>query len=313
MHSTITSGFARTATMAFTACMALNSCIFDYPGPCPEDALVVEYDWAAVPEAEVEGMGLLLYPTGGGRYWRYDLPQPGGKAGIIDDSYNVVTFNNDTEAAVFENDGSYTTLRVTTREGQLSDGMGTYGVAVPPRGSTEPETVYRQPDMIWADTARNLTLTNTDTITMHPRPVVARYTVIVDHIENLESAADCSMSVSGLSSGYVFASASRTAERATVPGSLTKKASDTVQGVLHTFGKPEPGNENVLSVYFLIRNGEKKAFLFDVANVIDAAEDPMNVVIHVGGISLPYTAPDEGTGMDVGVDNWDIVDIELST
>ena len=54
-------------------------------------------------------------------------------------------------------------------------------------------------------------------------------------------------------------------------------------------------------------------FEFGVADFISDAPDPLDVHISVKGVSLPSVEGGSGSGMDVGVDNWDIIDIELST
>ena len=150
-------------------------------------------------------------------------------------------------------------------------------------------------------------------MTLAPRPVTARYTVIVSDISNLSSAAQMSMALTGLAPGYIFATDSLVNIPATIPGPLAPSGADSASGTLLTFGRAPSAAANTLALYFWLRDGTNKLFEIPVRSQIDAAADPLNVTIRVSGVALPAVGASGGTGsgMDVGVDNWEIIDIDL--
>lgn len=311
--------------------LSFEGCIFEYPDPsCFDDvsgSLVVRYDWneasAYTPAGhyrDPDGMAVLLYPPEADDYWRFDIPSAGGGIDAREGLYTVVSFNNDTGNIRFFDDKSLSDFYVSTSEGNLSDGITvSRGVAQPPRPyAAFGERVLTQPEMFWVSVVRDVEVPSLtpppDTLDMSPLPVVARYEVTVDDIENLSSAFAYSMSISGLAAGFRFDTFSRLDEKVIVPGSLAKRSSTSIAGSLLTFGMPEKlPHTSVLSLYFWLRDGSKLMFEFGVADFISDAPNPLDVHISVKGVSLPSVEGGSGSGMDVGVDNWDIIDIELST
>ena len=279
------------------------------------EGLRVNFDGSRAPGAHPEGMGILLYPTSGHSHWRYNLRPSGGTIEVADGHYDLITFNNDTEDVLFENDGAYATLCAVTREASLTDGLSlTYGGAAPPRGRDADQPVMAQPDMMWRVLLPGLAVVRNDTVTLAPEPVVATYTITVDSVENLESAAQMCMAVSGLSVARVLADSVNVDWPITVPGSIARLQSASLRGQMLTFGDCASARSNTLFLYFWLRDGQKRLYQFDVSAQVASAPDPMNVDIRVARLQLPVTqTPDSGedAGMDVGVDNWETVDIEL--
>lgn len=309
------------SAVALALAVCLCGCIFEYPD-CPPDEetdgrVKVEFDWAHAPQAAPDGMGILLYPSSGHSFWRYDLRPAGGFINPPDGHYHILTFNNDTERVLFEDSGDFNTICLTTRTAQLTDGLtATYLGAQPPRGREEAaQPVMAQPDMMWSAASPAATLSEGDTIRLAPRQIIARYTVEVDSLVNGASAVQMCMAVSGLSIARVLADSANVDYAVTVPGSIYRHASPALRGELLTFGDCASAPRNTLYIYFWLRDGQKQLHQFDVSGQVDGADDPLNVVIRIHRIELPVTqgpSQGEGTGMDVGVDNWETVDIELS-
>ena len=298
------------------AAAGLSGCIFTYQGDCPDPRLVVRFDWTDAPTANPEGMGVLLYPNTGAAYWRFDFRPQGGTVDIDAGTYSVITFNNDTEKLLFEADGSYATLCATTREARITDGLSlTYDGAMPP-ARTDAEPVMAQPDIVWSATITevNVGTETTDTVTLRPRQIVATYTVVVDSVINRESATQMCMAVSGLSVARVFADPEPVDKAVTVPAPISVDGDRGLCGSLYTFGRSPSAAGNTLSLYFWLRDGRKQLYQFDVSPQVVAAPDPLNVLIHIAQLKLPIAEapPGPGGGVNVGVDNWETVDIELS-
>lgn len=276
----------------------------------------VSFDWSKSPGAAPEGMSVLFYPVDEEPFWRFELPLDGGNISLPEGVYNVVTYNNDTSSILFENQDSYAKSLVTSRAAKISDALSDdSGGSDPPRNPDDVnQPVMSQPDHVWAD---RHTLFDTSgsvkTVALTPVRITANYTVTVSNVVNAVSAYRCAVAISGLSAGRFLSDMQLVPYEVTIPGSLDRASTDSFSGTLTGFGRMPGRGKCRLILYFLLRNGEKKAFEYDVTSIVENASDPMNVHIDVEGISLPVistSVPD--TGLDVGTDEWEVVDIELS-
>ena len=297
--------------------LATASCTYEFPDPnCVESGEVrVEFDWRHVPEGELpEGMGVFLYHLDDEVYWRYDIRPSGGNISPQNSHYNILTYNNDAGAAIFVNIGQFNTAMASSRPTHLADGIANYTGAQPPRAKSAGQEVMSQPDRVVADALPDVVFrTNAyDTITFTPKPIVARYNVHIGDVSNLESAAQASMSLTNLAAGYLLATRQPLDVAATVPGSLEKSSETSLEGSILNYGCLPSATENWLAVYVWLRDGQKMVFQYDVHDQIASAPDPMNVDIYLNGIQLPSVETKPEGGLDVGVDNWEIIDIELS-
>lgn len=309
-------GLVRLAVFAAIAPL-LGGCIWENLPPCPPQGEVfVRFDWSDAPDARPEGMGILLYPTSGHSFWRYDINRAGGRIGISDGNFDIVTFNNDTEHVLFEDNDTYSGICATTREANITDAMSlTYYGIQPPRTRDAEQPVMAQPDMMWSAVKPARIIAAPDTVRLQPRRITAAYTLTVDKVENPESAAQMCMAVSGLSVAKVLADEGNVDYPVTVPAELSRDG-DTFRGRLLSFGDCKTTDSNTLFLYFWLRDGSKCMFQYDISSQVRNAPDPWNVSIRLSGLSLPETPPPgsggESAGMDVDVDDWEIIDIELS-
>lgn len=312
-------GAWRLAMPAVALLGGLCSCVHEMPAepqvPAGQGVHVL-LQWEREPQVVPEGMSVLFYPEGGGGPQRYEMGILGGEAYYLKGgTYSAVTFNNDTHALLFMGSGEFGTLSVSTRMAALSSPLTLYSGPELPRAAEE-EVSLCQPDMLWGASLEPTTVAQGDTVRLYPRQLVARYSVEAEGIENMASVSQVSMALSGLATGWNFATASPLPERATVPGSLSRKSHTELRGQMLTFGLPSPQgrDRNILTLYFLLLDGSKRAYEFDVTDQILSAPDPLEVHIRVSGISLPEVdTGSSGPGMDVDVDQWEIVEIELST
>ena len=299
----------RIRLMVVAAAMASGLCGCSYPYPdCEPERVGVRFDWSLAPDADPEGMGILFYPIDGRSYWRYDLRPSGGSVDLTPGSYDILSLNNDTESLLLEDNDRYSTFCLTTRPATLTSGL-----ALASRSGAEP--ILMQPDEVWVATLPSRQVTYEDTITLTPRPMTARFDVTVGRVDHPESAAQTAMAISGLSAARVLTEEGPAPQPATLPGSIALLPDSTMAGTLLSFGDCPDRADNVLSIYFWLRDGQKLLYQFDVGPQVMAAADPMHVRIHVDLIQLPETqgpAPDESAGMDVGVDQWETIEIELS-
>ncbi|MCM1094349.1 MAG: DUF5119 domain-containing protein [Lachnospiraceae bacterium] len=305
-------------------CIA-TGCVYDYSTceePEPTGTTVsVSFDFPSSLPAP-EGMATLFYPmTGDSDYSRYDFRPSGGTVEINPGSYLTAVFNNDTESILFRGFSSLSSLEAYTRQGNVTDGLDRlYSGAMPPLGRVADLPVVIQPDMLMCEAPAAAIDIQPDTntrIRFKPQQVVATYTITVNDISNLSSMRQGCLSLSGLCGNYLIGLSRKGDTVVTIPGSLKRDTNSSMTGKMLTFGYAPASASCLLRVYLWLRDGEKKVYEFDVTNQILNATDPLNVPITVGGITLPEIDddyPDSPDGsLGVNVDNWETIDIELST
>lgn len=306
-------------------CIA-TGCVYDYStcGDIIPDGTTVSVSFDFPSSLPVpEGMATLFYPTeGDADYSRYDFRPSGGTVEINPGSYLTAAFNNDTESILFRGFSSLSSLKAYTREGKVTDGLSaSYSGAMPPLGRVADIPVVIQPDMLMcvapsapADIAPDV---NTR-IRFSPAQAVATYSITIDDITNLSSVREGCVSLSGLCGDYMIGLSRKGDSVVTIPGSLKSDTGSSMARKMLTFGYAPASASCLLRVYLWLRDGEKRVYEFEVKEQIMQAPDPLNVSIRARGIALPEIdtpdnpdAPDSSLG--VNVDNWETIDIELST
>lgn len=325
MHSPTRYKPIRILTALLTAGL-FGSCAHEYECWCswPSDdrgGLNVAYLWDSASDLGTPaGMSLLLYPEDGSDYWMYGFSPQGGYAGAPHNMYDAVSYNSDTEDVVIHGQSSLSTLEAYTLPARLTDGLSeAYNGPQPPSRDTD-EPVCRQPDMMWLADSTGVEVPESGPaalLALTPRPIVSRYTIIIDDITNLTSASGTSVSLSGLAPGYMLGLARRTDGAVTMPGSMSTASATSITGRMLTFGPATARPANILCLYVWLRDGSKREYRWDVTDRIDHPADGHSLTIHISGLELPEVTgpqpPSGSGGMNVGVDNWETVDIELST
>lgn len=289
---------------------ALSSCIFEDEGVCPETSVHIGFDWDAAYNAELPtGMAVLFYDNHSPDWWRFDVSSYGGYAGLYPGTYSAVSFNNDMSNAVVSGYDSAGSLFVTTRETRLVDAATpALKGAAPPRTSEEP--VHAQAGTVYAATlADDLALTGNTDVIFSPRRITPRYRIIIDNVVNASSAAEVTVGLSGMSAGIYMYTGERSDVSVTVPGRLDISG-DVFEGELSNFGPAPENSGNLLSLYVWLLDGKKQVFTFDVSDTVGSVPPGADLAIRISGIKLPEAQGSTGD-MQVGVDNWEYVDIEL--
>lgn len=283
--------------------------------PC-EGEVWVEYDWSRLGYYSFtmpEGMTSLFYPEGGGDYWRFETTWQGGVVTPPVGETRVAAFNNDTRSVIWGGFAVADSLYAYTMEGDV---LGTvesrYRGAAPPRIIAQP--MRKAPDAVFvADTLRDIDDRRAETVVkLTVRQFTPLYTIVVEDVENLESASACSASLSGLAAGRYLLSGRRMDVPVSMPSAMTISDSG-MSGSMFCFGPSTERCPRMLSIYVWLRDGQKQMYTFDVSDVVDRNAESLMVTIRVSGLRLPEVdpVPDAG-GMDVDVDNWTVENIELS-
>lgn len=307
------------SVVGFTLFFTLQGCIYDDLPPCPpEDGerFVVRQDWS---EAEAgtpgfampEGVSVQLYAQGSARWWRFLTPAEGGEVDVPEGSYSIASFNNDTQDIIITGNEAFATLTAYTTEGSLLSPLGeSYAEgAEPPRHNPE-ESVRREPELLYAGTAECELNAEYPEVTIVQHRLTGIYSVRVTGVTHSEGIAGVSMSLSGLSGARRIADGERVGKPVTIAGLLKVTDSGTLEGRLQNFGPAVEGVSHTLSVFVWLLDGSKIAFGYDVTGQITAGR--LDLDIEVSGMELPEVEDPDIGGMDVGIDNWENVDIELT-
>jgi hypothetical protein len=134
--------------MVLTFLLLLTSC--DYKELCYDHRhyidLKVIFDWQKSPDADVAGMTVLYYSQANTSAdpVRYDYTgMNGGTAQLTQDTYRAATYNYDTEAILYRNMQSASTLEAYTRRSTIEEGtrLATYtrGYPMPKARGAEDE------------------------------------------------------------------------------------------------------------------------------------------------------------------------------
>lgn len=282
-----------------------------------EGNVKIVMNWGTETATNPEGMSVLFYPTDGSSYWRFEIENDRGNAKLPVGTYNVLSFNNDTSTILFENIDYYGKALITTNSALLSDGLSAnwYSSQPPTDSDDSSQNIITSPDMVWgANTYIYRRTGNTQTLTLYIQKLVAKYNVRIINVENFESVYQTGIAITGLSAGRYLSDMQLMKEIATIPGSLNNAGNGVFSGSINGFGHISGESKCSLWLYFNLRDGKKLAFQYDITSMIENAPDPFNVEILIDGVKLPEvetSAPD--SGLNVGLDEWDIVEIELST
>lgn len=274
----------------------------------------IEYDWAASELFRPDGVANLFYSThpSSQSYWRSDFRPSGGTMRLPADQYNVVVFNNDTENIVFTDIDNFDKFTLSTHEIDTS-GIPDDQLPFPP------QKLYQQPDGMWATMRKGIVIDNNQesrNIILAPRRITRDYHVEITGIKHLESALRYYAAISDLAPEYKMASLTQIGKASTIGNFMQPVDNSSISTTITNFGVNKDSQHQHLAVYMWLADGARKVYLYDITEQIKEAPDSMNLVIRVKGPSLPEISPGEGGssgdgGLDVGVDNWDFIDIEL--
>lgn len=301
-------------------CLAFQSCIFEDLPECPEDPwrhIRVEFDTSLCPDADPEGMTVFMYPEDGSKEWRFDLPATdGGMIDIPAGKYSVLAYNNDLYRTTILNPDSYRLCAFSTPAGNVFDGIQSLTRQAIPGGPPDGEQQIRKaPQMMWCGSIPQAdTDTGQDTIVIQLRQAVSDISVEVAPVANITAVDRLCAIITGMAGEKVCHDLTPGGGKTAIPFSVnrTSPQSDTIAGRLRAFGR-WPDTRNYLLMYVWLTDGGRFYYKFDVTDQIVNAPDPLDVKIKLGGITIPATSggSTSGGGLDVGVDGWDYVIIDM--
>lgn len=297
--------------------------------------LRVEFNWQNAPDANPLGMCVWFYPQEGGEPRRFDFRgTQGGNIELTVGKYHVMTYNNDTEAILFGNTGSFGKHQAYTREGNLFEPVLGSSAGAPSSAGTEEEKVVITPDMLWGCTSLDVEITDEGmsytcipfkenqtpqkveskeyVITLYPDDLMCLYSYEIRKVENLEMATQMCASLSGMAGGVTLATEELYNKSVTLPlEARINRDSSKITGRFYTFGHhPQNADPHKMLLYVWMQGGEKYYFgegsdRFNVTDQIHSAPNKRRVHIIIDGLELPKAMG--GDDWKVSVDDWEVI------
>lgn len=299
----------------------LQSCIFEYPN-CPDDPwkhLKVRFDTSLCPDASPEGMALLFYPSDGSEPWRFDLRGvEGGTVSLPPDTYRVIAYNNDTYRTMVEKSDDFRLCSFTTPPAGVFDGAETLTrtpvPGIPPEGE---EDVRKMPQMMWCGVVSDIDTSADSVVSVPLRQSVARISVDIAGVVNIGNINRLAAVITGMSGSYLCSGLTPSGSPTAIPFSINRPSahSDSLSGQLLSFGKDNLTPPSYLLLYVWLSDGQNYYFKFDVTESIRNAPDPLDIHLRLGPITIPpLSGSGSGDGgLDVGVDDWDFIIIDMES
>ncbi len=288
--------------------------IIDDIGNSMHPIVRVDYEWDNNELFRPDGLANLFYLSDSdqGNYWRSDFRPEGGNLRLPAGQYNVVAFNNDTENILFSGIDHLEQLTFST---PILDTSSIPEDQLP----FPPQKLYTQPDRMWASLRKGVQVDNTlelQSLVLKPKRITREFHIEMTDIGNLESALHYYACLSDLTSSFKADEMMQTGPSVTMGNFMHPIGGSSLSSTITSFGVNKNSSEQHLAIYMWLSDGERKVYLYNVTDQIHEAPDSMNIQIKVKGPILPEIIPGEGEsggtgGMDVGVDNWDFIDIEL--
>lgn len=298
----------------------------------------VLYDWSDAPEANPRGMCVFFYSLDHeGTYYRFDFANTkGGEIELPQGRYELITYNNDTEAVRFSGTNNFSGHLAYTRTGDLLEPM--YGNGISSSAKTDNgERVVISPDNLWGCHTTEVSITDNGvkylstraesnpasqpddghTIWLYPHDMLCHYSYEVRNVENIEHINRVSASISGMSPSMKVASENLNQEPTTIPLSARADAlSSRITGNFLTFGhNPSNKARHKMTFYVVMDDGSKYVVKdtpnLDVTDQVDKAPDRRHVHIIIDNIKLP--GPQAGDeGFNPTVDDWGIINEDIN-
>lgn len=283
----------------------------DEPSPSEQATMVdVRFHWDHAENAYVEGMSTYFFPLSpGGRIWQFEIAgMEGGTVVLPPGDYVMIAVNNDLPGVDMSAGETPESVEVTARSydsGLLRPSGMVYGaasdcVSVPSEISNTEEGSHV-------------------VIDLSPDSLATVYNVILKDVAQTDRIESMYAHISGIAeSRYIYDGiAGEESGTVNIPISMTE---GVLSGSATGLGTPAGTPKFTLTLYATLTDRRKvaRSLTFDVTEQVMEAANPHNIYIVVSGIDFDLEGPDtppqdDGVGMDVDVDGWDSIIIDIIT
>lgn len=288
---------------------------------CPgnmSNQIEVCFEWDKAREADPEGMTLYFFSQGqGGRVWRFDISgRNGGAVELPMGEYSMIAYNNDLPTINISGSESFGSLSASLRKpegktyykpcGMLYSAVVDY-IEVSPCGVT-----YVSADGAVKNCPKGL-------VRCYPDSMSTLYTVIVKNVDGIDRVKSSVARLNGIAAEMKLGTATAALYPSEISFSLAiDRSSKILNSTAGAFSPEDDNQKYILDLLITRTDGKVFSRSFDVSDQVMNLRYLRNVVIIIDGlnipdIDLPDNPGDNVGGIDVDVDGWDVVEIDLST
>lgn len=299
--------------LALLATVSATSCRHkDIECPGTTQGIHVLFEWDRSVGAQVAGMTLYFYPLDShSRTWRFDITgRDGGHVELPPGRYRLIACNNDLPGIALEDTGTPESIIAAARR------------------QTDPG-VYTTTGMLYGGTVQDLEVTpcgvryvtesgtvkecGQGLVRCHPDSLATQYTVILRNVNGMRHVRSANAILKGTRRAIYLGSHIPT----DTPTALAMRMDLDNSNALMTAGgcafAPLDAAQAhyTLSLQVVKTNGKGMARDIEVRPGDLNCITGHNVIITIDGIEIPDDSPGDIGGIDVGVDGWDVVNIDV--
>lgn len=296
------------AAACCAAICAAGCCQKDLYFPADDTVAIVdvEFDWSHAENAAVEGMSTFFFPLSqGGKIWNFEIAgMEGGTVALAPGDYAMVAVNNDLPGVDLSVGDDASSVKVNTRlnaDGTLRPSGMVYGavtdVNIP--GEADDQGATRH------------------VVSATPDSLATVYNVILRDVSQAELISSIQARLSGVAVSLDIKDNARGSGSGTVSIPIDLAA---MSGSTTALGTPSGTPQFTLTLYAELKDSRRTArsLTYDITPQVTEAPHRHNVYVILSGLSFDTEEPEqpgegEGVGMDVGVDGWSSITIDLIT
>ncbi len=303
--------------LALVITLLLSACSHkDIECPFAADREVhVNFMWDNAPGASPEGMTVYFFPESkGGAIWRFDIAgASGGPVQLPVGSYRMLACNNDLRGVRLVDTNDFGTVAAQARTSAddiaVTSGM-LYGATVPHVEVTLCGVIYTSASGEHKECGKSV-------IRCSPDSLATEFRVIVKNVNGIERVKSAEALVRSVNTRMVVSSAMPSGAEAALSVPMeVDRAQATMEGDACGF-LPVGSRQYWLTVRIARSDGKMFTKDIDITDRVNNLNGRRRVIIIIDGIDIPEgdipSNPDDVGGIAVGVDGWNVVEIDLES
>lgn len=316
--TTLVKAAAIVVTLFLCGCRQKELFIIEELPEDKENVVDVKFLWDDAKGAEVEGMSVYFFPLSeGGKIWNFEIAgMNGGLVSLFPGPYTFMAVNNDLpgiDMTMVPDVGSIVVHARCYDDGILRPSGMVYGAVM--------DNVIIPVDTCKTDTTEPADhptpLSPIYTVTASPDSLATVYNIILTDVAQPEIIENVTARISGVAVSLTVDGNIRSEETGiiNIPIDIT---GDRMTGSTTGLGTPSGKPHFTLTLFARLtdRRRTAKSLTFDITEQVVKAKYPHNLFITLSGIEFDKGTPDEpdegeDVGMDVDVEGWDSITIDL--
>ncbi len=276
--------------------------------------ITVLFDWDHASGAAPEGMTLYFFPAGSReQIWRYDISGPnGGPVELPTGSYRMVAFNSDLPGIEISGKDSYSHISANARRASSGDYIASTGMLY---GTTVSQLEVTPCGVRYSDSNGTVKECGQSIVRCHPDSLATAFTLLFKSVSGLERVASATAILHGMAPGIKIADRVPEGNGASLPSQLAFNTAGHEMTSGATGFYPADAKGITLQLIVTCNDGKTYSHNFDITEQIMNSPSKHNVIIMIDNISIPDGEPsspdDEIGGIDVGVDGWSNIEIDI--